>query len=477
MTTSIRTVRKRRRASAVGLAGALSLVLGSGVLAVDAYAAPSTKFFTAAVTPGAAGKGVSQQAFTVTLTNCGPQTVGCAKSSQQTLGSANVALGAAFTNVSASVSTAGWYVVAPVAGGLVQLRSSGSGTSAALTPGQSIAISVLADTPAVTGNYTWTTAVKQSNDFSGSGNEFTLASSQPQVAIGMPDRLVFTTQPSTVQVSTTGGPASYICPAPSVQVVAADGSPVTAGTASVTVLADAAFGNPGLAGTTTVSAAAGLATFGSASCASGLSAANLGVGYKLRATATWSLGTYQSTLSTTSSSSAFDVLQVVTICQPSLTCLAAVKGTRTTAAVTVSAAPSTDVLQLAIGVDAIPANTTCLPANQPTGLEVVRVVVDNREKTVTLTFDKYLVQQIPDNGTPRFPICFAAPWDGWVTASGGSPIFNTVTHEFEGLLPDCGVAGLAAGNPCVSSRRKRVANEIVTVAIPFLSGRADPKMW
>lgn len=475
MTTSILAVRARTRARTLGLAGALGLILGSGVLVVDANAAPSTKFFTARVTPAAAGAGVSQQPFTVTLTNCGSQTPGCAKTSQQSLGSANVVLGTAFANVSASVSTSGWYVVAPVTGGLLQLRSSRSGV--AIPPGQSITVSVLTDTPAVTGSYTWTAVVKQSNDFSGNGNEFILAGTQPQVAIGMPDHLVFGTQPSTVQASTPGVPAAFICPAPSVQVVAADGSPVTTGTANVTMLADAGFGNPGLAGTTTVATSAGLATFGSASCSSGLSASQLGVGYKLRATATWSLGTYQATLSTTSSSAAFDVVQVRTVCQPNQTCQAAVTGSYTAASVVVSSASTSDVLELALGVDPIPANTTCLPANQPTGLEVVRVIVDNRDKTATLTFDKYLVNQIPDNGTPRFPICFAAPWDGWKTASRGSPTFNVGTNEFEGLLPNCQEPWLAAGNPCVTSRQKSAANEIVTVSIPFLSGRADPKLW
>ncbi|MEO6714082.1 MAG: hypothetical protein ABIM89_11720 [Mycobacteriales bacterium] len=473
MTTSIRAVRTRTRARTLGLAGVLGLVLGSGALVADAHAAPSTKFFTARVTPAAVGAGISQQAFTVTLTNCGSATPGCAKPSQQTLGSANITLDAAFSNVSASVATAGWYVVAPVTGGTIELRSSG----VALEPGQSIDVAVRADTPAGSGNFTWTTVVKQSNDFAGNGNEFTLAGTQPQVATGIAHHLVFTTGPTTVQVSAAGGPTSYICPAPSVQVVAADGSPVTTGTANVTVLADANFGNPGLAGTTIVATTAGSATFGSPSCTSGLSARNLGTGYRLRATATWSFGTLAATLSTNAPSSPFDVIQVRTVCQPNQTCGASAKGSHTAATVVVSAAPTTDVLEFAIGVDQIPANTTCLPADQPTGLEVVRVLVDHRDKTVTMTFDKYLVQQIPDNGTPRFPICFAAPWDGWKTASGGDPVFNSATQEFEGLLPGCGAAGLAAGNPCVTSRRKSAASEIATVSIPFLSGRADPKLW
>lgn len=474
MTTSFSRARRSLRTAALRL-GATGLVVASVALPVDASAATSTKLFTAGVTPDTTAAGISQQAFTFVLGNCGSGISGCAKSSQQTLGSANISLDPSFGNVSASVSTAGWQIVQPVTGGLIQLRS--SATRVALAPGQSISVSVVADTPSATGAYPWNTVVKQSNDFSGTGNEFTLSGTAPRVLVGFPDHLVFTTPPSTVQVTPLGGPASYICPAPSVQVVAADGSAVTAGTASVTLLADTSFGDPGLAGTTVAAAVGGLATFGSSACTSGLSAQNLGVGYRLRATASWTLGSYQAALSTAQSSSAFDVIQVLTICPANTTCTAAVNGRHTGASVFASSAPTTDPLELALGVDPIPASTTCLPVNQPTGLEVVRVVVDNRDKSVALTFDKYLVQQIPDNGTPRFPVCFAAPWGGWVTASGGSAILNATTNEFEGLLPNCGASGLAGGNPCVTSRGKSAASEVVGVSIPFLAGRADPKLW
>jgi hypothetical protein len=446
-----------------------------GAVGTAAQASPSTKYFTASVSPGAVSSGVSQQAFTFSLRNCG-STSGCTKASQQTLGSANIQIDPAFSNVSANVSATGWYVIQPVVGGLVELRNSGSGGAFALAPGASLPVTVVADTPTATGAYTWSTTVKQSNDFSGAGNEFTISGSQPQVLVGFPDHLVFATQPSTVQVTTGTGPASFVCPAPTVQVVTADGSPVSTGSANVTLLPDTAFGDPGLAGTTTVATIAGLATFGSSACTSGVSAQNLGVGYELKATATWTSGSYQATLSTINDSSAFDVVQVLTVCQPNLACHATTKGAHTTAAVSASSADSTDQLELAVGLDSL-ARTTCLPNNQPRGLEVVRVLVDNRDKTVTLTFDKYLVNQIPSNGTPVFPICFAAPWGNWVTQSGVAPVFNSVTNEYEGVLPNCGAAGLLGDNPCVTSRSKNGANEIVTVSIPFQVGRADPKAW
>jgi hypothetical protein len=466
----------RLRSGPIAVLSVLALAVGVVGAGPVAQASPSTKFFAASVSPGAVGSGLSQQTFTFSLKNCTSSVPGCTKTSQQTLGSANIQVDPAFGNVSASVSATGWFVVQPVVGGLIQLRNSGPGSTHALAPGASLPVTVVADTPAATGAYTWTTDVKQSNDFSGTGNDFTISGGQPQVLVGFPDHLVFGTQPSTVQVTTGTGPASYVCPAPTVQVVAADGSPVTVGSANVTLLPDAAFGDPGLAGTTTVATVAGLATFGTSACTSGVSATNLGVGYELRATATWTSGSFQATLATANDSSAFDVVQVLTVCQPNVACHATTKGAHTAAVVNASSSDTTDQLEVAVGLDSL-ASTTCLPFSQPRGLEVVRVLVDHRSKTVTITFDKFLVNQVPQNGTPLFTICFAAPWGNWVTKSGSAPTFNTTTNEFEGVLPDCTAAGLAPGNPCVTSRSKNAGNEIVGISVPFQTGRADPKAW
>jgi hypothetical protein len=463
-------------------AGLFAVVTASTGLAATAQAAPSTKYYTATVSPVSVGSTVSQQAFTLTLTNCGSRTPGCSQVSHQTLGSANIQVDPAFGNISVSLSASelasGWSILQPVAGGLVELRSSGT----SLAPGASLAISVVADTPSSAGAYTWTTAVKQSNDFSGSGNDFTLLGSQPQVLVGFPDHLVFVTQPSTVQV-TTSSSTSYMCPAPSVQVVAADGTPVTSGSAQVSLLADTTSGHPdpGLGGTTTASTTSGLATFGvSSPCGSGVDALNLGTGYQLKATATWTSGAYQISLTTSQDSASFDVVQLLTICAAGSSCKGSVSGHHVTADVSASSANTLDQLEIAVGVDSL-AGTTCTPPFQPQGLEVTRVVLDHRDKLVTLTFDKYLVNQVPKNGTPFASICFSAPkvpeWATWVTASGSAPTPNTSTDTYEGILPNCTPALLASYNPCVVDRSKSAANEIVTVSIPYESGRADPKLW
>jgi hypothetical protein len=455
------------------VAALFAVVTVSAGLSTTAQAAPSTKYYTATVAPGSVAASLTQQAFTVTLTNCGSHTPGCSGSSKQTLGSANIQLDPAFGNVSATLSTSdsasGWFVLQPVAGGLVELRSSGT----SLSPGQALVISVVADTPSSAGAYTWATAVKQSNDFSGVGNDFTLLGSQPQVLVGFPDHLVFVTQPSTLQV-TNASSTSYMCPAPSVRVVAADGTPVTSGAAQITLLADTASGNPGLAGTTTATTAAGLATFGSSTCGSGVDAQQLGSGYRLRATATWSLGAYQVSLTTSQDSDAFDVVQLLTSCAAGSSCSGQVNGRHVTADVSASPADSVDQLEIAVGIDSL-AGTTCTPADQPQGVEVTRVILDHRDKLVTLTFDKYLVNQVPNNGTPFASICFSAPWGDWVTGSGTAPTPNA--GAYEGVLPDCTAGDLAPFNPCVYDRSKHAANEIVTVSIPYETGRADPKLW
>ena len=137
-------------------------------------------------------------------------------------------------------------------------------------------------------------------------------------------------------------------------------------------------------------------------------------------------------------------------------------------------AQSVDQLEIAVGIDSL---QSCLPFTPPNGLQTARVLLDNRDKTITLTFNKFLVNQVPNNGTPLFTICFAAPWGNWVTASGAAPTLNTATNDYVGILPDCTASNLAPQNPCVLDRSKHAANEIVTVSVPYQSGRADPKLW
>ena len=114
-----------------------------------------------------------------------------------------------------------------------------------LAHGASIVVTIVADTPSASGFGTFTTAAESDpvGDAAEGGDPadapFLLAGSQPQVAVGVPDHLVFLGQPSDVQVA-TGTSTPFICPPPSVEVVTADGALVTSGSASVTLSADTA---------------------------------------------------------------------------------------------------------------------------------------------------------------------------------------------------------------------------------------------
>jgi len=136
------------------LLGVFAAIIGS------AQAAPSTKNYTANVhvTNGA----VSGNTFTLTLTND--------LKSNQTLGSANFTPPAGFTLGSASTTHPGFS--ATVVGNVVQFRS-----TSALAKGDTVSADVTVTGPALPttcGSATWSVAAKQSNDFSGSGNDFAL---------------------------------------------------------------------------------------------------------------------------------------------------------------------------------------------------------------------------------------------------------------------------------------------------------------
>ena len=154
-----------RYAAGVVVLGAL---VAAAVAVATAQAAPSTKNFTEQVF---VTNGSDPNTFTVRLTND--------KKSNQTLGSVNVSPPAGFTIDAARTGRTGWTAtVVPlpaVPNDVVQLRS----TSNPIAPGDSMDVSVHISSPSplpTTGcNATWLQAqAKQSNDFNGTNNWFTL---------------------------------------------------------------------------------------------------------------------------------------------------------------------------------------------------------------------------------------------------------------------------------------------------------------
>lgn len=158
-----------RNAAAVVVLGGL---VAAVVAVASAQAAPSKKNYTVQV--AVTNDAVSHQGFTVTVKND--------SSSNTTLGSANVTLPTTFTAGTATTLQAGWTAtIATDSNGTstVQLRSATSGD--ALTPGESMTVSVYVSTPALPttcADASWSSTAKQSNDYNGTNNWFTLLTGQ-----------------------------------------------------------------------------------------------------------------------------------------------------------------------------------------------------------------------------------------------------------------------------------------------------------
>ena len=167
----------------VPLAALLALLLLGAFVALPATAAPVKKLYEPTITPTTIQAG-AVQGYTLTLKN--------SASSTQSFGSANITVPIGFTNISLSpvttptgitwstpvlnTSTSPWTIA---------LRSPGATSTNNIAPGKSISLVITATAPCSTGAKTWNTQVKQSNDFLGSMNDFTVApsASQPKVTV------------------------------------------------------------------------------------------------------------------------------------------------------------------------------------------------------------------------------------------------------------------------------------------------------
>jgi hypothetical protein len=223
-------------------------------LAVPALAAKK-KFYSASIS-GTTAFGGNSVTFTLTLTNLA--------TSQQGLGSANVTIPAGFTFVAFGALTpppGKTWNPPTLAGNVIQLRNPGPSNVNALSPGQALSLEVTVITPCPPNtSYTWVTHVKQSNDFSGTGNDFTRVGSDPAVAVtvGCPDHVDFGQQPTDTMagqpIDAALNPAGV-----TVRIEDSDGQLVTNSTAAVGV--SIASGPGTLFGTTSVNAVGGVSTF------------------------------------------------------------------------------------------------------------------------------------------------------------------------------------------------------------------------
>ncbi len=162
---------RRRRVGATGLVLVAAFLAGG--IAIGASSATTTiKKFTAVLAPSTVGAG-STSPLTLTLAND--------PSSNQTLGSADVSVPTGFTVDGSSFALDRPWSVS-LAGNVIELRAGSS--KKALAPGTSLAVTFSATAPCATPQPPqWLTLVKQSNNFLGTGNDFTIVGDHPAVTV------------------------------------------------------------------------------------------------------------------------------------------------------------------------------------------------------------------------------------------------------------------------------------------------------
>ena len=461
------------------LAAALIVsVVGAGVMQA-AVAAPKSggsvpKYYQATAAPELVPLPVASTAtVTITLTNCNP----CGtNASTQPFGSAQIRyVSSALDAAHASVTGTGWNVgTVPGAAGqtVLQLTNSGTGTTDAIPPAGSVVVTVPVLSTATAGEIDFTTQVKQSNDFSGTGNDFGRVGADPVVYIGSrpATHLQFGVQPTTIQglnQPQTADTTPILGTCASVRALDALGNLATSfsGTVALTP-SDSQLGLQ-LNSSNTVARAAvnGVASFGSGDCSNGLSATKLGFGYTLTAS---------STGVTSAVSNAFNVLQFYVNCSASCS-TPSFKGRGTTGSAQAQGT-TTDTLTFDVDATAWAFQAACNPDFGATDVNPQRAQVtidlNAHSKTVTLLWSKQAVQWAINNGASQWRVCMAATYpfhavDGAATAVGAF---------YVGALLPCGSpAVVATADPCLQKLNKSGGQQQAVVFIPNVAG--DPRLF
>lgn len=429
---------------------AFLVVMLAAVGAVEAVSpgasaqAPANKTYTSAlvVSPVSADTTPATYTFTFTLTN--------AKTSPQAFGSGEITVPSGFALASSvfpiTTSSGQTNFSATTAPGGVLITSTGP-TGSGIQPGQSLTIAVTASTNSANLCSTvWPIEVKQSNDFSGTGNDF--GSTGSATTGSGADHLAYATSPSTTEFDTN------MTPAPQVAALDPCGKVDTSRTGSVTLtdsnptddVTGAAVTPPVMATTQSASFVNGVASFPA------ITFSDFGF--------TDALTAASSGLKSVTSGS-FDVVQRLTHCAPNKACDSGTlsdKASTTLADVAAAAAPNADILTVSVKGDPQAAYGTCHqpgPNPEPPFGSVVSLSVTQRAKTVTMTLPKAYVNLIPNNGTPFMDVCLNLPSGAFVDKFG-----DTVST---GLLPNCSTSRTTT---CVTDRRKNAGNEIITFVLP-----------
>ena len=325
----------------------------------------------------------------------------------------------------------------------------------------------------------WTVTLKQANDFKGAGNAMSLtATSTRSTAVSGSCKLDWTTQPADAREDALISGTPYTAPKPpdvlpvGVAFVDGEGNPVKAGTDAVTLSVAVPENAPAPQGnTSSFSATTGIASFG------GLNIGSPGT-YQLRAKVTSGpLAGVTSELS-----SRFRIDTVAVQCLSGVSCSGTLPSGQTTFGVNALAGPDAPVLTLSLN------GGVSLGADQCDGwvgytantalFEVTSAV---REKRISLTVDRRIMNVDPDNGAPSLELCFGSPEPFDAKAGSDASVPSGLQFDWDrdgdldavytGLLADCA----EVDGPCVTQRKKvSGGNGYIEASVPAKLG--DPLM-
>ncbi len=442
---------------AAGLAGTAGGSTGKGC------SSSATKCFGLSISPHTAAPG-STTPFAFTVTN---------DASTQQLGSLEVTRPAGFTITRAGASR-----------GIVSVTATHVlVTTVTLPPGGTTSFTVDATAPCATGSYHWGIQVKQSNDFNGTGNTFSLAKN---TARALTVTVTSASGGCFVAFLPTNEPKSTVRTAPVLSGFDSTGAPVEAGVytpagtlaatfaGAVTVTLYPAGAKLSGGSSVTAVASGGVATFPS------LSVDLAGSGYRLEATSPGLMGSPRTGLSPISSP--FSIYTALAPCSTADCSVAGStttnKKTRITVTETTTTAPTGGFV--GVGFGGTPtfasgctgtylvtvADTAATDVFRPTGTPTAQ----SRTATWRIVYEitRTIVKASGQTGASQWQACYASTTE-FTTSAGVTAVsqtFSTTTTGtsvayFVGLLPTCSTK---VGAPCILTRHKdNAGDEILTI--------------
>jgi hypothetical protein len=365
-------------------------------IATVAFAADKT--FSATVTPSlVAGASYGEGARTTSFISLNLKN----ESNQARLGSANVTPPAGIVATTAT-STVG---AAAVVGGVIQLRNLD------LQPGSSVSVAISArvECAANHASYVWGFAVKQANDFNGTGNE--LAKVGPATANSVTGTcgIVFSKQPMSAEKAPTAITNAIYNPAgDAVTVTIKDGAGLDtvawwSGSVSLGIGDDPSNGTAVIGGNTSGNASGGSVTFAP-------TISKAASGYSLLATASPNAGASSGTSTSAIESANFNIVDDATICtSANSTCKVQSSGPKTTTIVQADAGGATGDIVILSFNDPAETVPNCGGGYVPVSELIVFNVTtssgtdpSNRAKTATLRLPAALVTQ----SASKYQVCY-----------------------------------------------------------------------